>query len=272
MTTIEVTARVGADPSFTGSIHDDDSAKKFGYQGALVPGPLVYGYLSRLAVERWGRPWLERGTMSSRNRRPTYDGQVLTITAGELEPGKGGTLRMSLVARDAAGVEVATGEATLPDRAPALPNLADYPVVPFVQPPPSVVAGGMAEGVPLRSEPSVFTTEDLARSLADFGETWPGYAADTILHAGHFMRRAVRDGVRSFTIPTPGIFVSGSAQHFALAHAGDVLATAGHVIGSYERKSQHYFDSEQVVIANGTVVVALIRRTSIYAVRKALAA
>jgi hypothetical protein len=271
MKTIEVTAHVGIDPSFRGSIHDDLSAQTFGYQGALVPGPLVYGYLSRLAVDQWGQAWLERGTMSSRNRRPTYDGQVLTITADDPVTIDGG-IRVALIARDTAGNEVATGEATLPDHAPPAPDLAAYVVTPFVQPAPVVAVGGMQNGAPLRSTPGVFTTADLAASLSDFGETWPGYAAGGILHAGHLMRRAVRDGVRSFSCPTPGIFVSGWAQHLALARAGDTLATAGRVLGSYERKGSHYYDSEQVVIANGHTVVALIRRTSIYAVRKALAA
>lgn len=272
MPTIEVTARVGHDPSFTGSIHDDSSARTFGYQGALVPGPLVYGYLSRLAVERWGQPWLQRGTMSSRSRRPAYDGQVLFVTADEPVAMPGGGHAMALVARDASGNEVAQGEATLPEHAPAPPDLAGYAVTPFVEPPPAVAVGGMQPGAPLRSEPAVFTAADLASSLADFGETWPGYASAGIVHAGHLMRRAVRDGVRSFRCPTPGIFVSGWAQHFALAQAGSTLASAGRVIGSYERKGQHCYDSEQVIVADGRTVVALIRRTSIYAVRKALAA
>ncbi len=271
MPTIKVTARVGTDPRFKGSIHDDSSAQTFGYQGALVPGPLVYGYLSRLAVDRWGQHWLERGTMSSRNRRPTYDGQVLTITADDPVLMEGG-LRMALVARDPAGNEVASGEATLPEYVPPPPDVSAYTVTPFVEPAPAVAIGGMQDGAPLRSQSDLFTAADLAASLADFGETWPGYRAGNILHAGHLMRRVVRDGVRSFTCPTPGIFVSGWAQHFALGHGGDTLVTAGRVTGSYERKGSHYYDSEQVIIANGNTILALIRRTSIYAVRKALAA
>lgn len=270
-TEIKVTARVGVDPRFAGSIHDDRAAAAYGYQGALVPGPLVYGYMSRIPVQLWGSEWLERGTMSSRNRRPAYDGQEVTITALPVEEDASG-LRMRIVTRDAAGNELATGEATLPRRAPARPDPSGFTVRPVQDSPPFVSAGGMRVGDLLCSNVIEFTPELQRESLADFGDTWPGYLDDGIAHAGYLMRRAVRDGVLSFTYPTPGIFVSGWTQHYALARVGDRLVTAGRVTDVYERKGQHYFDTEQVMIANGETVVAMFRRSSIYAARRSAAA
>lgn len=270
MMEIQVTARVGVDPRFAGSIHDDASAKVFGYQGALVPGPLVYGYMSRIPVQLWGQDWLERGTMASRNRRPTYDGQVVTVTATQADDANG--KRLVLVTRDAEGNELASGEATLPHVRPSPPALDGFKPMPVQDLPPAVTPGGMQIGAPICSNEIAFTPELQRQSLADFGETWPGYQDAGIVHAGYLMRRAVRDGVLSFTYPTPGIFVSGWTQHYALARVGDRLVTAGHVTANYERKGQHYFDTEQVMIANGERVIALFRRSSIYAVRRAAAA
>ena len=60
-------------------IHDDVVARRHGYEGALVAGVTVYGYLARLAVAAWGMDWVARGTASVRFRRPVYDGDELTL-------------------------------------------------------------------------------------------------------------------------------------------------------------------------------------------------
>src|SRR5436853_3674022 len=64
-------------------IHDDATAKRFGFGGGLVPGVDVYGYMSHMPVMRWGRAWLERGTAECRFFKPVYDGETATVTAGE---------------------------------------------------------------------------------------------------------------------------------------------------------------------------------------------
>ena len=64
-------------------IHDDATARRFGFGGGLVPGVDVYGYMSHLPVMRWGRAWLERGTAECRFFKPVYDGDIATVTASE---------------------------------------------------------------------------------------------------------------------------------------------------------------------------------------------
>src|SRR6266404_5739697 len=64
-------------------IHDDATARRFGFGGGLVPGVDVYGYISHLPVERWGRAWLERGTAECRFLKPVYDGDAVIVTANE---------------------------------------------------------------------------------------------------------------------------------------------------------------------------------------------
>src|SRR5262245_3890932 len=55
-------------------IHDDAVARKFGFQGGLVPGVTVFGYLTWPAVATWGREGLEGGTVTARFAAPAYDG------------------------------------------------------------------------------------------------------------------------------------------------------------------------------------------------------
>src|SRR5829696_4339392 len=62
-------------------IHDDDVARRFGFQGGLVPGVEVYAYMTHLPAARWGIDWLERGTAECRFFKPVYDGKFATVTA-----------------------------------------------------------------------------------------------------------------------------------------------------------------------------------------------
>src|ERR1051325_2364089 len=83
-------------------IHDDATARRFGFGGGLVPGVDVYGYRSHMPVARWGRAWLERGTAECRFFKPVYDGEIATVTAGEGAP-RPGIIVESRRARLAAG-------------------------------------------------------------------------------------------------------------------------------------------------------------------------
>jgi hypothetical protein len=51
-------------------IHRDDVARRYGFQGGLVPGVTVYAYMTQPVAATLGRPWLERGTMAARFVRP----------------------------------------------------------------------------------------------------------------------------------------------------------------------------------------------------------
>ena len=75
-------------------IHDDATAKRFGFRGGLVGGVHVYAYMAHLPVQRWGRAWLERGTGEARFAKPVYEGDIAEITAAE----------------DAAGLELPGGQ------------------------------------------------------------------------------------------------------------------------------------------------------------------
>jgi hypothetical protein len=268
---ITIVASLSDDPNFKGSIHDDVSARAFGYQSALVPGPVVYGYLSQIPIEVWGLAWVERGTMSSHSRRPVYQDDEVMVSCSAIESTVVAAT-MRLTARNAAGQEVASGEATLPYGSAEPPDVAKFPVIPLVDPPPMVPVDEFGVGRRFGSNPIVMTREVLDHHLAEFSERWPGYAAQGVAHTGYLMRRLVRDSVLSYRHETPGIFVTAWMQHFALARVGDSLATSGVVNAIYERKGQHYYDSDHVVIANGNKVIALARRSTIYVVRRSVAA
>src|SRR5580658_5900065 len=104
-------------------IHDDATAKRFGFKGGLVGGVHVYAYMSHLPVQRWGRAWLEHGTGEARFGKPVYEGDIAEITA--LEDANGLSLQVN-----SGGVLCATGRAALPNIAAETPGLAGFKSVP----------------------------------------------------------------------------------------------------------------------------------------------
>ena len=60
-------------------IHDNATAARFGFTGGLVPGVDVYAYMTHQAVAKWGRDWLERGTLECRFGKPVYDGEIAEV-------------------------------------------------------------------------------------------------------------------------------------------------------------------------------------------------
>ena len=62
-------------------IHDDATARRFGFKGGFVGGVNVYAYMSHQPVHHWGRAWLERGTAAARFSKPVYEGDVAEVSA-----------------------------------------------------------------------------------------------------------------------------------------------------------------------------------------------
>ena len=147
---VTIVARLGDNPHYQGSIHDDAGARKFGYERALVPGAFIYGYISRLAVATWERDWLRSGTISSHSRKPVFDGERLTLHASALDD-DGMGLRSDVVVRNSKGEDVASGFVALPHQPPSPPSIADYTVVPMAETAPFVDAGAMRIGDPIFS-------------------------------------------------------------------------------------------------------------------------
>jgi hypothetical protein len=64
-------------------IHDDSIAKRFGFQGGLVPGVEVYAYMTNPIVQFFGYQWLEIGSMECKFIKPVYDGDQTDIKASK---------------------------------------------------------------------------------------------------------------------------------------------------------------------------------------------
>jgi acyl dehydratase len=245
-------------------IHDDATARRFGFAGGLVPGVDVYGYMSHLPVERWGRPWLERGSAECRLLKPVYDGDLTTIIARD----EGGTLDITVESR---GEVCAVGRAALAGPAPAA-TLADFVRVPQrTDPRPPADEHALAVGTRLGLDPYPITPEMAARYLADAHETAAIYAAEGLVHPRDILR------VGNFAISRnvllgPWIHTGSRIRHLAAVAVGSTLSARARVTGNYEKKGHQLVEIEALVLANGDQPAAHIVHTAIYRPRQVAAA
>jgi acyl dehydratase len=241
-------------------IHDDATAKRFGFKGGLVGGVHVYAYMSHAPVQRWGRAWLERGTGEARFGKPVYEGDIAEITAVEDADG------MSLQV-DSGGVLCATGRAALPDDAPALLNLAEFQSVPARTQRVAADEESLRVGDWLGMNPLTVTPEYHTQDIADTRETDTLYLREGIVHSGTVLRCC--NWALSHNVILPAWMHMGSTvQNLGVAQVGDTLNVRARVTKNYEHKGHKWVEIDALVIANEARSIARVTHIAIYRPRQ----
>jgi acyl dehydratase len=241
-------------------IHDDATARRFGFSGGLVPGVDVYGYMSHLPVTRWGRAWLERGTAECRFFKPVYDGDSTTVTARESDGG----IEISVESR---GVLCASGRADLPDAQPQPPVLDSFRQVTQRPERPPADEMSLASDNWLGLDPYPVTAEMAARYLADSQESAAIYRDEGVIHPRDILR-SCNFVISRNVVLGPWIHTGSRIRHLAAARVGDTLSVRAHVTANYEHKGHRFVDIDALVLANETAAVAQIAHTAIYRPRQ----
>jgi len=256
-------------------IHDDEVARQYGFRGGLVPGVTVWAYLSHPVVQAWGRPWLERGSMSARFLRPLYDGEEATIdVTGEATaasgPAPGG--HMALALRDSSGELCASAEASLGPRVEPSGDLgeliAGFPEAPLPTEPPRASAE-LLERLDVLGTHSL--TFDASRALAYLdavGEELPLYREQGLAHPGwllHQANTALTGNVRL----GPWIHAGSAVGNLAAVEDGACLSVRARPRRVYERKGHRLIDLELLYVQDGSIPVMQVEHTAIYEPRTA---
>ena len=240
----------------TNKIHDDGVARRLGFRGGLVPGVDVYAYLCHLPAERWGRDWLERGTITARFSSPVYDGDDVEIT-GRAD----GDGALDLVLTDPTGAECARARAVLPRERPEPPPIGDWP------------GGDPPEAAPVAT-PAILTTRPFGRLevrfraqrcdeyLDDIREQLPLFRDERIAHPGWLLRFANYVLTANVRLG-PWIHVESSVQLCGTVTDGDLVETRALVTGEYERKGHRFVDLDVLQLV-GDRPVARTAHTAIY--------
>lgn len=242
-------------------IHDDAVARQYGFSGGLVPGADVYAYMAHLPVARWGRDFLEHGTIEARFLKPVYDGEATTATAAEA----GGGLDIEVRSR---GELCVTGRATM-SRTPPLALDAFRETAPVATRVPADETS-LAVGRCLGIQPLHITAASAAQYLEDVREIDPLYASEGLSHPG-LLPRLFNWALTHNVVLGPWIHVGSTVDHFAAARIGDELTVRAKVTANYERKGHRFVDLDGLVVANGTTPIARVAHTAIYRPRAAAA-
>lgn len=236
-------------------IHDDATAKRYGFAGGLVPGVDVYAYMTQPVVRHWGRAWLERGTIAVRLRRPVYDGERVLATARASGEG----LDLACTAR---GGIAADGRADLP-RAPAAPvGPEEIPRRPLPAERPPASADSLAAGTVLGSPSRVFAAADAPRLLADLRETSHLYVDGGLVPPGLLLRLA-NDALKENVRLGPWMHVESEVANFSPVAWGETVGARAVVTRNYGHKGHRFVDLD-VLVSAGDRVAARVRHVAIW--------
>lgn len=240
-------------------IHDDTVARRFGFSGGLVPGVEVYAYMTHMAIERWGRAWLEGGDAECRFLSPVYDGKDVEVTA----VAEGDALAIHVKSE---GAICANGTASLNGAAPSASNFdrAQMPLPPATRPPAD--ERSLAEGSWLGIHPFRITDAYAAEYLRDVRETSPLYARENLAHPGIVLRLCNQALVQNVVLG-PWIHVGSTVRNFSAAKIGDELSVLARVGANYERKGHTFVDLDVRVQAEDRAI-AHILHVAIYRPRQ----
>jgi acyl dehydratase len=245
-------------------IHDDATARRYGFRGALVPGVTVYAYLTQPLVAAFGAAWLERGAATVRFHKPVMDGEEVRV-AGRVTARDASRVTATVTGATAAESEAATLAATLPAGLPTPVNLAMYRELPLPDPRPDAtrvhLQGLDALGTPVNSYDETTAAEWLER----VGDPVPLYRGrNAWVHPAFFLdqaNRALRQNVRL----GPWIHAGSVVRHLGGARVGETLATRGRVRSLFEKKGREFVELDLVVVAGDrSRPVAHILHTAIY--------
>ena len=229
-----VTARNHAIAS-ENKIHDDTVARRFGFEGGLVPGVTLYAYLVNPVAQAWGERWLRGGRMGARFGSPIYDGGEVTAAMSD-----GGELTVT----DAAGKTCVTGSAARPDGADAeAPPEIPAASLPADRPPAD--EDSLAPGTVLGSIEHAHTREIADAYLDDIDDHLPLFREAGYAHPGWLLRAANQVLVDNVVLG-PWIHVESRARILRPVTLGQTVRTHARVLDRYEHKGHRFVDLDVV--------------------------
>ena len=238
-------------------VHNDDYARKLGFQGGLVPGVDVYAYLTRPAIEHFGRQWLERGEGEVRFVRPVYEGDELEIDAT-----REGSGELTIAARCAGDVRaLLTARCDLTHE---FDRMDIIPESPLFEPKLKAARKSFYVGMVLGSLAVTLTESDCVSQLAEVSEELDFYRLERIVHPGHLLRSA--DEILSANVDLPPwLHIASDVRHYGLVHWGESLTVGARVMATFVRKRNQFIQLDVLISGvDGRPRVRVLPYTAIY--------
>jgi len=248
-------------------IHEDGLARAYGFKGGLVPGVIVYGWMTHPVVEILGRDWLERGAFAARFARPIYYEEPAVVRARIIEALPDRTT-IEVGAHNAAGERCATATMTLArGEHPHAPDPAQYPAAPLpAERPP--VSHERLRGMSVLGTPELALGAAEARAFLErVGDPLPLYREPGApAHPFVYLDQANRALDRNVRV-SPWIHAESRGQHLSALRVGERMETRGRIHALTERKGHRFVELDLLLLADGGRPVASIRHLAIYELR-----
>ena len=258
--------RVTAKNTSTGEnkIHDDATARRHGFRGALVPGVTVYAYMTQPLAIAFGPAWLRRGTASVRFVKPVLDGEEVVVS-GVVTARDATGVTATLTASTAATPECATLTATIPAGLPTPVNLAGYREALLPEPRPEATRAHWASLATLGTPRAHYDVAAAEAYVAKVSEPLPLYrGAGGWVHPGFLLEQGNRAVDRNVTMG-PWMHAGTTVRHLGGARVGERLTTRGKVRSLFEKKSREFVELDLVITAGEPArLVAHLLHTAIY--------
>lgn len=252
-------------------IHDDEEARRLGLRGGLVPGVTLYAYLTQMLVPALGVPWLRRGTAAIRFRRPVYEGEEVTCTAGPTESrdgADGSGLELTVTGPD--GAVCARGSTGLasPDEAGGGLTPAGFDAAPPPAPRPELTRETAPIGVRLAPRSVVFDPDAAAAYADETEDPNPFYRGGSpfglpIVPPALLVSQPARLLRENFEYG-PSVHTASEIAHLGLALAGGLYRVEGTLLETFERKGNDYLAAEVHIFDHQGAAVVRIRHTVIF--------
>jgi acyl dehydratase len=247
-------------------IHDDAVAAGYGFRGGLVPGVIVYGYMTVPLVERYSMDWLERGSMQVKFHLPFYEGEHV-IVRSEIDRDSHPT-KIAVTASREDEIVCATALATVDD--PSLwlgppTGWSDRAVdLPSLDARPAATLDSLRAGTRLGTVSEAFDSKKCETELLDrIGEKLSVYfGAGAVAHPSFLLGLCNQALVRNYKLG-PWIHTASEIKNWSSARDGELIAVNGMVRDSYERKG-HEFVVLDLEVSASRRLVQQVRHTAIF--------
>lgn len=244
------------------TIHADEAARQFGFQGGLVPGIVVFGYAIKPVIDSFGLAWLERGCARIKLQQPVYDGDAVVVRAHPNSETH--ALELALSVERGPDLLCATGEAALVQMRIAC-DLQSYPELPL--PPrserPQASRDVLAPGTVLGTVNQKLDSSQ-SRVFAALHETNPLFLGPRALAHPAMLLELANQALMQNVRLGPWLHAASALTNWSTVRNGEEVQLRSRVAECYERKGHEFVVLDLVLIGAGNRLIQHVTHTAIF--------
>ncbi len=214
-------------------IHSDETARAYGFSGALVPGVAVFGHMTHPLTNQLGLDWLGHSVVALRLLKPAYNGDRLSIPLTQT-----GEHSWLVECYNAAGVLLAQVTVELP---PTLPPIDPRWTIPGAASKPQRIEiewNAIDVDAPFAAHAWTPSSEENARYADELSDELPVYKRG-VVHPHLIQHWCNQMLVRRFILPA-WIHVGTQMTFRRVLHVGDAVDIRAIPIEKWQHKGHEF--------------------------------